>query len=92
MLEVLARFIDLHMRNQRIVVSVKGQQFISFVREAEATRANQLKTAAGGILAANYDWQMRTDVNRQLASPQDIAITDLRPDIVLWSQAKTTVV
>ena len=33
---------------------------------------------------------MQTDVNRQLASPQYIAITNLRPDIVLWSQTKRT--
>ena len=71
---------------------VKGPQFISFVRETEATRGKQLKSAAGGILATCNDWQMRADVNRQLAFPQHIAITNLRPDIVLWSQTKKTVV
>ena len=82
MLEVLAHGIDLRMRNQRSVGAVKGPQFISFVREAEATRGKQLKSAAGGILATCNDWQMRADVNRQLAFPQHIAITNLRPCIV----------
>ena len=83
-LEILVHIIDL--RNKRNVGAVKGPQFISFVREAEATRGKQLKSAAGGILATCNDWQMRADVNRQLAFPQHIAITNLRPDIVLWSQ------
>ena len=92
MLEVLAHGIDLRMRNQRSAGVVKGSQFISFVREAEASRGKQLKTAAGGILAKSNDWQMLIDVNRQLAFPLHIAITNLRQDIVLWSQTKHTVV
>ena len=91
-LEVLAHGIDLRMRNQRSVGVVKGPQFISFVIEAEATRGKQLKSTAGGTLATCNDWQMRADVNRQLAFPQHIAITNLRPDIVLWSQTKKKVV
>ena len=59
MLEVLAHGIDLRIRNQRSVGVVKGPQFISFVRAAEATRRKQLKTTAGGILATSNDWQMR---------------------------------
>ena len=34
---------------------------------------------------------MRADVSRQLSFPQHIATTNLRPDIVLWSQTVTTV-
>ena len=52
----------------------------------------QLKAAQGGILAISNDCQMWADVNRQLAFPQHIAITNLRPDIMLWSQTKTMVV
>ena len=51
-----------------------------------------MKTAEEGILATGNDWQMRADVNRQQAFRQHIAITNLRPDIVLWSQTKKTVV
>ena len=67
-------------------------QFISFVRGAEAVRGNQRKTPAGGLLATSNDWQMRADVRGQITFPHHIAITNLRPDIVMWSQAKTTVV
>ena len=30
---------------------------------------------------------MRVDLGRQLKFPEEIAITSLRPDIVLWSQS-----
>ena len=92
MLEVLAHGIDLRIINRRSVGGVKGPQFISFVREAESIRGKQLKTAEEGILATGNDWQMRADINRHLAFSQHIAITNLRPDIVLWSQTKKTVV
>ena len=90
MLEALTHGIDLQMRNQQSVGDVTGSQFISFVREAEATRGTQLKSAAGGILPTGNDWQMRADEKQVF--PQHIAITNLRPYIVLWSQTKRTVV
>ncbi len=30
---------------------------------------------------------MRVDLGRQLKFPEEIVVTSLRPDIVLWSQA-----
>ena len=67
-------------------------QFISFVRGTEAVRGNQRKTLAVGLLATSNDWQMSVDVRGQITFPHHIAITNLRPDIVIWSQGKTTVV
>lgn len=32
------------------------------------------------------DWEMRVDLRRQLKFPEEIANTNLRPDIVLWSR------
>ncbi|GAA6076943.1 uncharacterized protein LOC122133219 [Tachysurus ichikawai] len=31
------------------------------------------------------EWDLRTDLGRQLKFPQQIVITSLRPDIVIWS-------
>ena len=78
------------MKNQRSVGGVNGPQFIRFVSESDITRGKQLNTAAGELLVISYDWQMRADVdvNRQLAFPQHISVTNRRPDIVLWSQTK----
>ena len=80
------------MRNERLVGGANGPQFIRFVRESEVKCGRPSKTAAGGRLAIINDWQMQVDVNRQLAFPKHTIFTNLRPDIVLWSQTKKTLV
>lgn len=37
------------------------------------------------------DWEMRVDLGRQLKFPEEIAVTSLRPDIMLWSQTSKQV-
>ena len=37
------------------------------------------------LLAKHGDWQMITDLGGMMAFPQYIVITNLRPDIVVWS-------
>ena len=47
--------------------------------------------AVEGIMTTDNDWLMREDLSMQLNFPQHIAISNLRPNIVLWSQPKRTV-
>lgn len=61
----------------------KGPRFIGFLRPGE--KAGKQDRCAG-ILGTAKDWEMRVDLGRQLKFPEEIAITSLRPDIVLWSQ------
>ena len=44
------------------------------------------------MLTPGGEWALRADLDRQLKFPQEIAITSLRPDIVIWSIAMKTVV
>ena len=44
------------------------------------------------LLSAGAQWNMRSDLDCQLKFPQEITITSLRPDIVLWSTATKTVI
>ena len=43
-----------------------------------------------GILSAACDWELRLDLERRLYFPPDIIVTDLRPDIVIWSKSVKT--
>ena len=55
-----------------------------FVREGEKQRARTSNPDLGPLNAAR-DWQMQVDLDRRLVFPPEIAMTTLRPDLVLWS-------
>ena len=60
-----------------------------FVREgAEPSTIKKQKekqVRRSKLLAEYEDWQMVTDLGGMMSFPQHIAITNLRPDIVVWS-------
>ena len=61
---------------------------IRFVQEGEKVG----KTARRqGSLEDACDWEMQVDLGGKLLVPQEIAITKLRPDIVLWSRSRMKV-
>lgn len=62
----------------------KGPHFISFLRSGEKVG---MEDRGAGILGMAKGWEMRVDLGRQLKFPEEIAVTSLRPDIVLWSQS-----
>ncbi|XP_061589349.1 uncharacterized protein LOC133454644 [Cololabis saira] len=72
----------------------KGQQpsrqYIAFVKAGE--KPQQLRSQAGGLLATARDWQLKVDLGRQLKFPENIAVTTLRPDMVLGSESTRQVV
>lgn len=59
---------------------------IAFVHEGEKPRKIPPRTRLGQLEAAR-DWQMLVDVDQRLTVPSEIAITSLRPDLVMWSLA-----
>ena len=70
----------------------KGQaphEDMMFVREgAEPSTIKKQKekqVRKSKLLAEYEDWQMVTDLGGMMSFPQHIAITNLRPDIVVWS-------
>ena len=50
---------------------------IQFVQEGEKVKRRQ------GSLEDAYDWEMQVDLRGKFVVPQEIASTNLRPDIVL---------
>ncbi len=62
------------------------RQPVSFIREGEKRSINRSPPDACPLNAAR-DWEMRVDLNQRLTFPPEIAATNLRPDLVLWSKS-----
>ncbi|KAJ7986701.1 hypothetical protein DPEC_G00342620 [Dallia pectoralis] len=70
-------------KRKRPTAQYKGPRFICFLRPGEKAGKEYRYL---GILGTADDWEMRVDLGRQLKFPEKIAVTSLRPNIVLWSQ------
>ncbi len=57
-----------------------------FVREGEKRGTRPAPLEAGQLTIAR-DWEMRVDLSQRLSFPPEIAVTNLRPDLVLWSKS-----
>ena len=87
MLREIPTNVDIHRRKKSPIK--KGPQFINFVRGGQTAKS---KKVTAGILATANDWQMQADVNGRTTFPREIAISNLRPDIVLWSTSTRQVI
>lgn len=58
----------------------------TFMREGEKRRTKPSPPDPGPLSAAR-DWEMRTDLSQRLTFPPEIVVTNLRPDLVLWSKS-----
>ncbi|XP_056127556.1 uncharacterized protein LOC130105540 [Rhinichthys klamathensis goyatoka] len=63
---------------------------IAFVRAGE--KPQPPRKTQGGVLATARDWHLLVDLGTQLRFPDTIAVTSLRPDMVLMSAASKQVV
>ncbi len=66
---------------------------ITFVREGD--KAHKTGTVAKNppsSLQRASDWELRVDLKRKLVFPQDVAVTSLRPDMVLLSRSTKTII
>lgn len=67
-------------RKQKYTKTIGKGPHIIFLRPGEKAG----RDGGGiGILVTAKDWEMRVDLVRQLKFPEEIAITSLRPDIIL---------
>ena len=85
-MKVLAAHLDLARRKKETVRKMKT---INFVRAGEV---GKITSATSGLLATSSDWKMQADIKEQLKFPAEIAITNQRPDIVLWSNSTKQIV
>ncbi|XP_076090373.1 uncharacterized protein LOC143062594 [Mytilus galloprovincialis] len=51
----------------------------------EGEKGQKKKVEGSGLLVTATDWQMLVDLKQKLQFPPQIAVTNQRPDIVIWS-------
>jgi len=70
------------------VVAKHYTQKIKFLHPGEKPPRKGVTTnSCSGQLEAARDWKMLADLGQRLIFPPEIATTNLRPDIVLWSRS-----
>ena len=52
----------------------------------------QSSSGRPSILSSAKDWQVKTDLDGEGSFPEDIVITLLRPDVVIWSASEKQVI
>ncbi|CAM4377895.1 unnamed protein product [Leuciscus chuanchicus] len=65
----------------------------TFVREGD--KAHKTGTGAKNppsTLQRAFDWELRVDLKKKLVFPQDVAVTSLRPDMVLLSRSTKSII
>ena len=83
-LAVIAHHLELSLNTQRGRKTTNNT--INFVK------AGQHKPVLDvGIIHTTNDWQMLVDLRRKLVIPPDIAVTTLRPDIVIISRSSSNI-
>ena len=64
---------------------------IPFVKEGATKPGTQAKPVSG-ILSRASDWEVLLDLNQRLVFPMEVAVTDMRPDLVIWSKRGRVVI
>ena len=59
---------------------------IQFIKEGEKRDKGAGKTKRGNYLTAAKDWEISADLDNRLTVPKEITVTNLRPDIIIYSK------
>ena len=85
-LRVIVEALEQHVeRNNTTQPSGTTKHFISFVKEGSQSRSHSSKPRSS-ILSSAGDWQLRSDLDGKGRFPEEISVTALRPDIIIWSE------
>ena len=75
-----------HALDEKDEATVEDMAFVREGAEPYTIKKQKERQVKRSRLLANHgDWQMVTDLGGMMAFPQHIVITNLRPDIVVWS-------
>ena len=67
-------------------------QFITFVSEGRGSGSYGISSKRRNILTAANDWEITTVLGGSGTFPVEVAITNLKPDIVIWSASQQQVI
>ena len=92
-LEVIGNALDDIIRNFNSQPSSKSSKpaQIAFVKEGSKPGQSKSKPPRG-ILAGAKDWELRLDLNSRLYFPPEVILTDMRPDLIIWSKGAKTII
>jgi len=82
-------------RVQKVNISDEGSsapRFINFVKEGSSSGSHGISSKRRNILTSAKDWEVISDLGGEGTFPSDIAITNLRPDVVIWSPSQRQVI
>lgn len=81
---------------QRVKVNNKQAyppKAITFVREGDKVhKTSMVAKNSPSLLQRASDWELRVDLKRKLVFLQDMAVTSLRPNMVLLSRSTKTII
>ena len=89
-LKVIAHHLDLHRQKVNKTKPVKpgGITFVRTGAKIEPAKVN----ITSSVMSIAQDWSLLVDVGKQLKIPHEIVVTNMRPDVVLFSRKRKTVV
>ena len=90
-LQCILTAVEKRVNSQNTSRPTKVINTIPFVRSGEKPK----KTTRGSrttVLGQSTDWEVRCDLKTQLVFPVEVAITNQRPDMVVWSREGKKVV
>ena len=92
-LEVIGKALDDIISNFNSQPSSKSSQSAQITFVKEGSKSGQFKSKPPrGILVGAKDWELRLDLNSRLYFPPDVIVTDLRPDLIIWSKEAKTII
>lgn len=68
-----------------------GRRPILFARAGENVKPSPCQRETAKALSPGSEWSMRVDLGNQLLFPREIVETSLRPDLVMWSEPRKTI-
>ena len=79
--------------SEEIKVRSPQLQQMDFVREGTAIgRLKKPKPSNKGLLFEANDWQLQLDLDSKVVFPQELVVTNLRPDVILMSMSRKIIV
>ena len=84
-LRELGKFIELRMNSVNEQPTTDEKRNIIFLREGEKKETEKILYRS--ILDSSRDWEMSIDLERRVKVPPEVAITNMRPDIIITSKS-----
>ena len=92
-LKVLSNAVKTAVDKSNMTKSPNVPVMIPFVKAGTNTGTNRkARPHTSRLLGLARDWQLVSDLTEQMTFPSEIAITNMRPDLVVWSKQSKSVV